>query len=382
MLKLVISKLDNIKVTTKLIILYLTCVFLPITILLSIFYVSMAKDLQQKQLDNVNASVNKIKYQIYKLIEISKTTSDNILLNNDINELISYGHSDLLSEKYSNRRMLDSIIKLYTTSNIDISNIYIYTSTPSLFFGGNFFYLDENIKSEKWYDAFVTSNKIIIQPYTVNDKTYVSLIRYMNYFDNSSRNLLKIDIDPSSIERILKDEFDKSSGVDIYIVDKMNNIIATNNYSNSINISKATKDVLQNKNEFSTNSLLNDWSIVTNISMESFSKESEKLKIFFIILMCLSLIVTTFIIYLITHSITYRLKILTNKMKKAQNNKLDFIGITAGKDEIGQTISQFNNMIITIQNLIGEVYEAGFQKNMLMLEKSNSELHALQDAWD
>ncbi|WNR43479.1 sensor histidine kinase [Paenibacillus roseipurpureus] len=363
--------LDNISLNKKLFMIYVLCIFVPIITFVSLFYSSMNRELKQKRVSELNESLLRIKYGISKEIEIAKSLSDRLLLNESYYTLFENTEESVAS-RYEYRRKWDQAIQQHLVSNPKVDNITLYTTNHLLFFGGSIQPLTEANKNESWYKELVASGKNMIVttiPETGRDK--VSIVRYMNYALLNNIDVLRISLDENVFAQLALEEAQNAGILQAELYDQHGKPIFT------INKGIQEQEGISLKDSFAQSGLLGGWSIMIRGSSSLLTPELQHLKTRFIFLMMGSLMVTSFIIYLITRSMIYRMRILSQQMRNIKMNRFDVISHSPGNDEIGMVIIQFNMMVARMENLISEVYEAELQKNRFLVEKLNAERNAL-----
>ncbi|WP_217596784.1 sensor histidine kinase [Cohnella sp. GbtcB17] len=82
--------------------------------------------------------------------------------------------------------------------------------------------------------------------------------------------------------------------------------------------------------------------------------------------------------YIVSNRITRRLRQLSSKMRRTDMDSLQPIGHVRGNDEVSHLGHMFNDMVLRMQRLLGEVYESELREKELQLRTKEAELYALQ----
>ncbi len=382
------SKLYDIKLRNKLLILYTVLLFIPIVCTNVLFYMKISDNVKADNIDQISRSVEKTTSEFTRLINTGMTISHAIYTENNLYELLDRQYADIEEYYIYFDKYLRGLLKKYMMAYNTIEDITIYSSNSTIPTVDTYHRLDEEIRQSKWYAKLQTiKNKILVYSYVDSDalitERKVSIIRRLDNFSYDNENILKIDLNFKVISLIISDQ---NVYGDMFLVNGDNNIV----YSTDKNL-MADQDFLMpfntvkpNRSEFVIEMDLDDttsltgWKIVGVFEENSINEALLSALVFVAILSIISLTAASLAIILISRSFSVRIITISRHMEKLKNQEFELIDEGEGADEIGQLMSDFNSMALTIKKLIQDVYEADIQKKNLELERKQAELNALQ----
>ena len=186
----------------------------------------------------------------------------------------------------------------------------------------------------------------------LNPKLFSNLFKDINLGNNSdifvldSKGVIVLSNDPSLIGTEYKDKGviekiqEKESAKD-----KDKSSQAGNSFSTSDGNNLVSYSALNNS----------DWYVVGTIPYNYINSESNSLRNNTIIIGLVSFIVAMLVALIVSRSISKPLERLVSLMKKAKDGNLALHITDNSKDEIGEVISAFNDMVSKISTLIGDV---------------------------
>jgi two-component system sensor histidine kinase YesM len=266
-----------------------------------------------------------------------------------------------------------------------VNTAVIYTDNDYILNSGYVFKINDEIRSEKWFqqvvkypdnihviygETYVKSNNVIITP--------LSVVKVLDEYEGLDKYLKIIRINLHT-EKIINTIIGEKLKGNVFIIDQNGNVLfADNNIPEKVNLEK----YLDNKDEQIVTERLNnglDWTVINVIDQYDIQEALKEPRKNIIFLTTISLLAASLIILLISRSFYNRLNALSehvNNLAKEDFSK-QYTG-PQGKDEIGNLINAFNKMVIKIKTLIKDVYEAKLEQSQIMLEKKQAELNALQ----
>ena len=381
--------LNNYSIRSKLLLIYLVCVLVPMTVTNSIFYITIRNSEEKEQRINMEHSIDRVKYNLDAVFDDCVLVSDHLYKDITLNDFINKRYDNLLS--YYDRYIFllqNNVIKYYYGPQ-HVYQVTIFTDNNTISDSDNFVKLTPKIRGSEWYKRFGNNKEAMtISVFYDEDKKLsinnmartISIIRKLDNFDKTHENILRIDVDYNVIlNNILNEKMEDN----IYICN--NEFVLFSNRKSGVGPDKFDSvDSIQGENV-----KLNDfykfkmskekWNIlITEKGMSPFLKIIEK-KELFIELIILNLILPTIIIALISHSIGNRIALLNIYLRKVENEEFSIIEeYSYEKDEIGKLIRSYNMMVLRIKELIEVVFKRDVEKQRLELAKKQAELKALQ----
>ncbi len=384
-----IDTLNNCSIKSKLLIIYVFCVLIPMMITNSIVYVTVKNNAMKEQKINMEYAIDRVKYNLEAVLNDCVLVSNHLYSDAGLNGFINERYDNLL-EYYENYNVLlkNNEINYYYNSQ-HIYKVTIYTNNDTISNSDNFRKLTPEIRESNWYKNFYDNNQqMTISVYYDNDKKYfptndtgrtISIIRKLNDFGNENGNILKIDVDYNVI---LNDILNEKMDGNLYICNKKY-VLFSNKTSNVALNQFNTIDCIEEKpvksNGFFKFKIANEvWNIiVTEDEVNPLSKIFQGKQILFGLII-FNLLLPTIIITLVSHSIRYRVTLLGIYLGKVENEEFCTIECSSGKDEIGKLIRSYNIMVLRIKELIEVVFKRDAEKQRLELAKKQAELKALQ----
>ncbi len=379
-------RFNNLKIRSKLLLIYGFCVLLPIILTDTIILYNMNKSYQESQMVNLSHTMDRVEYNLSKAISNCILFTNNMYYDRVLNKFLNKQYVDYLSYYEAYMDMLTSNNLSYNYNSGLLTKIEVFADNDTIIGGGKISTI-ESIKDKVWYQAYKASGKdiILFTNYEV-DKKYIpgsgsartiSIIRDLGYFGNNRiEKLLKIDLDYNVMQMdVLNEKIDGT----IYV--KNDNYILFSNLPN-MNGGKLFQEAgsLNGTNPIMSKSFAagsERWEIVIYADKLPFwSILLQNKQLIYIVL--LDLFLPTILIYIVGKSISHRLSIVGTYMGKVEREQFDLIEDSEGEDEVGSLIRSYNMMVSRIKELIEVVFKGNAEKQALELSKKQAELKAIQ----
>ncbi len=205
-------------------------------------------------------------------------------------------------------------------------------------------------------------------------------------FDSNKRSVLVFNIKESKIAELYA-EISKKNGGDIYMIDKSGRIISSSNKENIgkespvISYIRGQDGAFKDEGSYTSGSIQTvyyklrdtdtDWYLVGEIPLQLFSGDFSVLQRVFIFVFLATILVILTVTFFWLGKITEPLKVLAAKMHDMSSGKLGLTFPKIPRNELGIVIKRFNEMSLSIVELIKKNEE--FQE-----EKRRLEIEALQ----
>lgn len=379
--------LDNYKIKTKLIMIYIFCVIIPLLVTNSVIIVNVRNSALQEQKVVLDKQLESLNYTLASAIDGCVSVSKDLYADKTLNKFLNKKYNGTLDYfNYYNKLLQNNIIRYYYTSQ-KIYDVAIYADNNTLINGGHFFRLD-TVRDTEWYKAFKDSGQsMITYVYFDPNKKYlptrdtartVSVIRVLDYFEKKGiEKIIKIDLD---YNRVLRDIVNTQTNSKLYICND-DYILFSNHRTgegfrqfdsiNTIDVSMATitQDI---------SILSQDWKIYIMADKIHFWSEINQSMSIIIVLIIINLLLPTIVINMVDKSLRMRIKLTGEYLEKVKKEKFEVIECETGEDEIGELIRNYNRMVIKIKELIEVVFKGKAERQELELAKKQAELIALQ----
>ncbi|HEX2927275.1 MAG TPA: sensor histidine kinase [Ruminiclostridium sp.] len=389
-----LSRVNDIPLNTKFLIIYVVCILTPIIIINAAFLDKFYTVVIQREENNYNISMERAKNDINTMIEggisVSHSISTDAILYNTFDKEYASGgdYYDIYNSTLRNK------LSMYTAAYGYITSIGLYVDNPTIRAGGTYYYLDSSVRNSPWYKELAkTKEQVFIKTYVGSTSSPpIRKIRYLSILRSSGKNLLwgscekvlKVDI---SLEKFLPIFNREKDYLSLYLVDPQNTVVCSSKGINGLNnddeLEKLDKSSLGQDNMILERSLGNSsyfkgWKLIGVTNRERISKSVGDTLRFILSFVLISVLISSLLMFIIVRSYNYRLKKLSKHMLKFRDGKFDLIDINEGEDEIGGVIRNFNLMAAKINTLINDVYKLELQKKNLELERVRAEINFLQ----
>ena len=373
------KNLDNIKIRTKMIIIYVVCVLLPLIATNFFVFLSVKQHMETRQLDEVKGTGQRVENMINEVVEQALTVSDYIYIDSNINLFISKEYPTAM-DYHADMRQYDQRIRYYYSARY-IYNSTLYVDNNSILNGSSFSKLSEAAE-ENWYQVLKDSNKTIqLMPYYDNKNEYsnylgrnryLSLIRSLDYF--GEQHILKIDLDYQMLIKSLDKE---NSNVYIY---NANEIIYNTKEKNRNKEFDSIENVVPEGVVYEQTMHIfgESWNIMVTQEKYNILMGLSEFSVMIVILFIVNLLLPSGVIILMSSSFQKRIMVTEQHIQKMKHGQYETISCYEGRDEIGNLITSYNLMVERIRELIEIVYRKNVEQQALEISRKQAELNALQ----
>ncbi|RED63481.1 cache domain-containing sensor histidine kinase [Cohnella phaseoli] len=382
-----LSFVNNIPLKWKFTLIYLLCVLLPILTINVLFFRQMSENIQTREQNNLQITIERAAKKTTDMIEGGVTLSHSIATDRNLYEVLDMEYADIVDFYESFNNVLSGKMRPFMSAYTYVENISVFTENPTLVAGSSFFILDEAAKRTPWYEAASASPSAVnVLMYTDVDpmnakasKGYFSIVRRLNEYPMFGRyaKYLRIDLKLSSFDEILEQE---EPYMTLSMLGPQNQVL----FPSSQYLQKAVlqdnhgDDGLLFRSPLGTPSYIRDWKLVGIAEEDRFQTAVQSSKHFIWMLAAISTLLPTSLIFIMLRSYNYRIRRLSRHMEKAKNEKFDLIVLREGTDEIGGLIRSYNRMAAQIESLINDVYKLEIQQKDMELERIRAEMKLLQ----
>src|SRR4051812_38180849 len=208
----------NMRLSKKLLIMYIFSVLIPIVLTNIIFYTVTINNVKQQQIHDSQLALNQISNDFGKIIDDAVGISSSLYTNTNINLFLErdYPSDVAYVDDY------DTYLRTFNQSspiNPSINSIRFYTDNPTIIYSGGVYPLTEEIKKLAWYKQLMKKNNtspIVLNSILDNQTSTFSIIRKLDYFNfNNRQKIVKIEINPATINKIFNNVTFKG---DVYLL--------------------------------------------------------------------------------------------------------------------------------------------------------------------
>ncbi|SEV92303.1 sensor histidine kinase [[Clostridium] fimetarium] len=352
--------MKNTKLKYKLGLIYLVTSILPIMVLFSFSYFQIKKMLMEKDTKTIQTFLYQSTEVVDNQIQIYDNLSNYISFNETISRIVSYDYKSNYEMYNQFVNIMDPMLASLKYFHNDVNKVTIYTDKDIKH--------DETIApiseiSGKWWfnDA---CNKSDLEWYADNDSKILFSARKMPMLDKSNMlGILYIGVDYNKVFDTYTQNIDDNYGV--FVTDENGNVIYEySKFQDEFQDMQLDYGQLANTGNNSKYLIINEKSDSTNWTAWMYKPKSlviqsvQPMMTMMLVTFILSISAATMAILSLSKLVTKRIGKLKDNMKEVEKGNF-VIWVKKGQnDEIGELIDGFGNMIVRIQNLISEVYEA------------------------
>lgn len=385
-------KINNLRLSTKLIITYVLLTVIPMALLGSVMYKQYSKSIEAQVGEYIPQLLSQANTNIENEIMKLENLSELIYNSGEVMEILRHNQdknkSSILQGQYTVQSYLTNIY--FNSNNPDILGAFLqtknrlYASTRTSYEGFDF--KDGSLLYKK--DAPQAGDMEILLPYQLNltfknNPPYFLLVKQLTDFDNrKDLGNLYVAVNVTFFEKFLEDLRGKENTT-MWIMDKQGNIIYHTNDKEMGKKVEAIHEYPLLNGSFRTNidgqkTLISlgeakgfPWILVHSIPLKNLTEQTGSVRNVTILLFIVVICITTFISIFLAWTVTRPIKQLSNIMKDIETGNFSVeVPIHSG-DEVGMLATSFRSMLIKIRELI--------QKNYLIeIRQKNAELYALQ----
>lgn len=355
-----VDEMKNTKLKYKLGLIYLVTSILPIMVLFSFSYFQIKKMLMEKDTKTIQTFLYQSTEVVDNQIQIYDNLSNYISFNETISRIVSYDYKSNYEMYNQFVNIMDPMLASLKYFHNDVNKVTIYTDKDIKH--------DETIApiseiSGKWWfnDA---CNKSDLEWYADNDSKILFSARKMPMLDKSNMlGILYIGVDYNKVFDTYTQNIDDNYGV--FVTDENGNVIYEySKFQDEFQDMQLDYGQLANTGNNSKYLIINEKSDSTNWTAWMYKPKSlviqsvQPMMTMMLVTFILSISAATMAILSLSKLVTKRIGKLKDNMKEVEKGNF-VIWVKKGQnDEIGELIDGFGNMIVRIQNLISEVYEA------------------------
>ncbi|MDF2907629.1 MAG: hypothetical protein K0R34_2950 [Herbinix sp.] len=377
---------NNLNIRSKLLLLYMFCVLIPIILTDAIIMYTVNVNYNESQLRDLRHAMERVEYNLSQNIEACTLFTNNMYTDSLLDKFLNRQYSSYNDYYDEYNTMLDNNSLSYNYNAGLLYKIEIFADNNTMIGGGKISTIN-SVKDTDWYQEFEKSGKdIFLFAYYDETKKYIpgsgscrtiSIIRRLDNFGSKKiEKLLKIDVNYNDLLMHVINE--KIEGT-IYV--RNNDYVLFSNLPNTsgMKVFDAAETIGDMKPTIGRTfeSGNQEWEIII------YAKETPFWNILFqnkglLYLIILDIFVPTLLIYMIGKSISHRLTVVSAYLGKVENEQFEVIDCNEGEDEIGKVIKSYNMMVVRIKELIEVVFKGNAEKQALELSKKQAELQAIQ----
>jgi len=389
-------RLDDIRLRSKMLIVYLFCVLLPIVLTNVIFYRVTTNNVRDQRMQDISRALEQVRNDFRAELDTAVRVSDAFISDYILNNILEEEYEGPLDYVEAYDSYLRKILNSYTPLYASLQNIKIYLDNPTMMHSGAIGRLTPEVRESDWYrtlSASSGSTPVLLR--TVREHAILpaehvrdtfAIVRRMENFvflrSNKWEKILKIELRPQAVDQVFSN---LNLTGHLYLINESGQVEYTTNpeidwKTETVYYHELAKpeDVIEFETAYSEISYLNGWKLVGVIPEEEVLREVRESRDFILWLALANLLFSTSIIYWVTRSMNIRLVNILRHMKRVKNHQFVPIEARETRDEIGQLQNEFNRMTMQIKRLIHDVYIADIRQKSLEIERRKAQFNALQ----
>lgn len=353
--------MKDLKLQNKLYVIYLVAGLLPMLIVGVYCYRFVNQLLVDREIKNLQNSLNQAMNVVDNQLTIYENMSDYLSFNQAILQTVSYPYNDNYYEMYSQfTTVFDPMVTSLKYLHSDIKQVTIYARND-IERHDNTLAPITDIEEEPWFQQASVTHEIL----WVIDKKEKRIFCVRNMPElKKELGILYIEVDYDKLFQPFTQMLDENYGV--YVQDNNEIVFSYNvfeDYYKKMDISE--KNITSLKTSHDSEFIFVDCDSEGQIGLHaglyrpgSQIKATVRPMTMGMILICtVSIIAAGLLLTLLTRMIVKNIKKLTNNMRDVKSGNLEVTVKSDSKDEIGELIQGFDDMVNRIKTLIEEVYE-------------------------
>lgn len=391
MKKEIFAFLKKKKIRNQLYTIYLTAVFLPVTVLGAFMIVNNSRMLSAYYRDLLESDNLRLKTILFEITTQIYNISEEIAFDDTVRKLLTdnYYLESNLRNKISDTTILDN----YDYNHAEIESIEIYTDNPDFIDYKQFHCADDSVKETEWYKRAMNQfsvfwTALMSEDGYGNENWNLSLVRKIPIIDSDDTGVLVIRLSDNYLKtRISNQKYISTVSVDA------SPVILSSDRTNYGREQMGDIDYEEGYYQFKGNlkkdnricyaeiSTLNLYQCDSRIYICSLDGQAHvnimEILVVSVIIIAVAILVPGVIIYIFTNYFTSRVLALRHAMHQASNEDYKIENPIRGQDEMSDAFSDLEVMVQKIKEKDAELYEARLNEKELINEQQGMEYKML-----
>ena len=375
--------MDDLTVRSKLIVLFVFCVLLPLFVTDGVILSIISSDEQAARQTEMKNLASAIEADFRNTVEGAVRPTTNLFINRAIYEFMDREYESSVDYYTARYELLNEPFANILLSSSDML-MTMYTDNPTIVSGGTFVSIMSQ-EGEEWLKAVNENDRdVILESYYMGDdhmtetvRKRLAVVRRLDHYkDFTHRMLVKVDIDYSKLVRRFNE---MHYSMPVYICEGDKILYSTEGYTDLItpfaNLGRNADFAYENDFELYGLKLR---ILVSDSERDVFDLIKRHFPLL-ILLLSVNILLPSVLMYMINISFTDRLRTLSSSFDNVNNDmsSLEEISDIHGRDEIGSLMRNYNRMVVRLKELIRTVYEERLRKQEIDIERQQAELLAL-----
>lgn len=372
-----LSVVHDISIGRKLWILNVAGVFIPVFLLVILFFSQIYTEYKEREAILIDESVNRVVRNFNSIFDSASDITYSYLSDKYISDILNNSTIETAYDSLVRFHDVEGRIQADVNAYDFIDDITIYHNNEEIEYTGHTEYIQEE-SLEEWAKSFLNSNESQrVRVDYLSEDVDIYFLRKLNAF-STDNNFVEVKLNNEMIVNQFFDESLLKYEAVIYIVDKNNQVMLTN-INNSKGTAKRDISDLRKKDnhdfitmDLNPNYEMSGWKILVSYNNAIVLKAIRDKIISLIVITMVILVVSSVLVVYISRSISSRLKVIDEAMTLSEKGELVMVAGSLGKDEIGHTANRYNDMIRNTTALIDEVKRGRIKADTLLVEKTKA----------
>lgn len=351
----------NLKLRNKIYLIYLAAGLLPMLVVGIYCYHFVNQLLVEREVKNLQNSLNQAMTVVDNQLTIYENMSDYLAFNQAILQTVSYPYEDNYYEMYNQfSTVFDPMVTSLKYLHSDIKQVTIYARNDIERHDTTLAPITD-IEEEPWFQEISSNNKIL---WVINKNAKkVFCVRKMPELQGES-GVIYVEVDYDKLFEPFTQILDENYGVYVQEKDKM--VFSYNIFDESYNKMDFSEENItslktSDDSEFIFVDCDSKSQIGFHVGMYRPASQIEAtirpMTMGMVLICVISMIAASLLLKQFTRVIVKNIEKLTRNMKEVKKGNLEVTVTSDSKDEIGELIQGFAEMVERIKTLIEEVYE-------------------------
>lgn len=388
--KLIRSIVNNLKIRTKLLIVYFIIVAVTVLTVGIYFTTNMRDVVVENSKKDARANSNQIKQRLTETLRLATSTSDMIYQDERLHKIVttkytSYGEN---VRDYNDYPILSNYLRYYS----DLSNIRLYVDNDAILDNSNIVKVNDEVRKSSWYKKAREDKGVITWLYRYDEisKGYnLSLIRDISSYTDGHIGVLVISIQTSKFRKLISEQpypisilidgtvvvsGEYEEGSKVIVVANEDEVDYFNNKKEEVSIgnSYAISDKFKVDKSFN-----NIFEVIVSVPVYKIMAESRGAMDKGMAIISITVTISLIIIIYFSKQFSNRFGILNKEMSKVVEGNFEIKERIDGNDEIADLYKNLYTMVDSIKNLIDEVYVKEIEQKKLIVKQKDAEFKML-----
>lgn len=382
--------LNNMKIRTKLLIVYFMIVTVTVLTVGIYFTTKMSKKILENSKNDARYTQNQLKQRLEEILRLATATSDMIYQDERLHKIIKKQYTDYGENvrDYNDYPILSNYLRYYN----QLSKIRLYVENQNILDNSNIIKVNDNVKNSFWYKEARKNKGIITWSYAYDyiTKEYsLSLIRDISSEIYGHIGVLVISIQTSKLVTLINEQpypatilidetvvasSEYEEGSKLYIGNSNGEVNYFNEKREEFNLNK---NYIISERYKVDKSFKNIFQVFVSVPLYKITETSKEALSRSISIISIAITISLIIILYFSNLISDRFKFLRDEMEKVVDGNFDIKEKMDGKDEISKSYDDFYKMVISIKKLIDEVYIQELEQKRLVVEQKDAQFKML-----